>query len=317
MRTEVDLHRQFTDDGASNTIRAESLATETQTVRLLARAGKVIAPATVVAALGYHFGREYAHARSSYFGLDVSLLGFSPQDYVLRSVDAVFVPVLTAATAAMLLIAVHVLLVWWHSPRLLKTAGLVLSTLGTASLAVGLYALAWDVPVLDEWATFRDLMPALGTVLLLWGVSLLSRWLETKVPPRPQSAAIPAWFSSVGLGLALVVILASLFAGTTQWARTAGDARSKSLTERIRMMPRAAVYSDRLLNLAHDGISPVEVVGEKGSAYRFLYTGLRFYIRSGGKLFFLPEEWSLDSGRIIVLEDNDSIRLEFARGEEQ
>lgn len=318
MKTERSLREQLSQTNLS-TSPTQAVATEAQTIRLLTRAGKVIAPVTVLGSLGYHFGREYAHARSSYFGVDVSLLGFSTQDYVLRSLDAVFVPVIAVATAGLIVVIVHSLIVWrstTHSVGLLKTTGLTLTGLGAASVAVGLAGLAWAIPYLEKHGTFRDLLPAFGMVLLVWGVSLLSRWLSAKDPPRQVYGVIPSWCSSVILGLALTVMLVSLFAATTQWARIAGKERSESLGRRIHTLPQAAIYSQRLLSLGGGGIS-VKPMEDEGSAYRFRYTGLRFYIKSGGKLFLLPDEWSQNSpsGRMIVLEDKDSIRLELARGD--
>ena len=54
--------------------------------------GLVIAPTTIITALAFYFGWTLTNARASYFGIDASALGFSTQDYLLRSADALFVP---------------------------------------------------------------------------------------------------------------------------------------------------------------------------------------------------------------------------------
>ena len=48
---------------------------------------------TLITALAYYFGYRREQAFADFFGIDPSALGFTTNDYVLRSVDALFVPV--------------------------------------------------------------------------------------------------------------------------------------------------------------------------------------------------------------------------------
>ena len=64
-------------------------------------AGLVVAPTTLVTALAFYFGWVLTNSRASYFGIDASALGFSTQDYLLRSADALFVPLGTALVLAL------------------------------------------------------------------------------------------------------------------------------------------------------------------------------------------------------------------------
>src|SRR5919106_2211839 len=59
-----------------------------------------VAPTTLVGALVFYFGWTRTRAWWLYFGVDPSVLGFSNQDYVLRSVNALFPALLVAASAA-------------------------------------------------------------------------------------------------------------------------------------------------------------------------------------------------------------------------
>lgn len=54
--------------------------------------GRVVAPSTLLVALAFYFGWVLTNSRASYFGIAASALGFSTQDYLLRGVDALFVP---------------------------------------------------------------------------------------------------------------------------------------------------------------------------------------------------------------------------------
>src|SRR5215472_13847652 len=70
--------------------------------------GAVVAPTTLLAALLYYFGWSHAYWFCNYFGVNSTVLGFTTTDYLMRSVDALFVPMTVAASAALLA-------VWGHS----------------------------------------------------------------------------------------------------------------------------------------------------------------------------------------------------------
>ena len=50
-----------------------------------------------------------------------------------------------------------------------------------------------------------------------------------------------------------------------------------------------------------------------GSKSLYRTTGLRLLGESGGRLFLLNDGWSRRSGSIVVLEDDKSVRWQFAR----
>src|SRR5690349_11423321 len=56
--------------------------------------GLFVAPTTVITALCYYFGFLYTRKYFAYFGIDANAIGFSTSDYVIRSVTALYVPVL-------------------------------------------------------------------------------------------------------------------------------------------------------------------------------------------------------------------------------
>jgi len=77
---------------------------------LLETATLVLAPTTVITALLFYFGWARTNALFGRLGIDQSALGFTVQDYLLRSVNSTFRPlsvVLLAATAGL---SVHIAL---------------------------------------------------------------------------------------------------------------------------------------------------------------------------------------------------------------
>jgi hypothetical protein len=70
----------------------------------------VLAPTTVITALLFYFGWARTNALFGRLGIDQCALGFTVQDYLLRSVNSTFRPlsvVLLAATAGL---SVHIAL---------------------------------------------------------------------------------------------------------------------------------------------------------------------------------------------------------------
>ncbi|MCA1692321.1 MAG: hypothetical protein LC733_09030 [Actinobacteria bacterium] len=61
----------------------------------------IAAPATLTMGVLFFFGWNRAEAGARYFGLDQSLLDFSTQDYLLRSVDAMFLPIVAVLVTAL------------------------------------------------------------------------------------------------------------------------------------------------------------------------------------------------------------------------
>jgi hypothetical protein len=105
-------------------------------------------------------------------------------------------------------------------------------------------------------------------------------------------------------------VVISLFWAASEYARALGRGRSALLEATLPYRPGVTVFSTQPLHLEGAGVDATPV---EGSQYR--YDGLRLFIRSGGKYFLLPEQWSAASGRAIVLPDNDRMRVEFTVGD--
>jgi hypothetical protein len=61
---------------------------------LLSVLASVGLPVTLISALMLYFGWARTDQQARYMGLDVSLFGFTAQDYILRSISTLFVPLL-------------------------------------------------------------------------------------------------------------------------------------------------------------------------------------------------------------------------------
>jgi hypothetical protein len=72
--------------------------------------GAIAAPTSLVTALLYYFGYYHAYWFFAYFRVNSTVLGFGTADYLMRSLDALWVPMTVTATAGLLAFWGHELL---------------------------------------------------------------------------------------------------------------------------------------------------------------------------------------------------------------
>lgn len=104
--------------------------------------GVVTAPAAGLAALGLYFGWKRTQVYAAYFGVDNSVLGFSMQEYVLRSAGSVFAIVFATVAAGLALLALHEVLTRQAGPAMSQVASPAFAAVGLLLLLVRL-----DAPV--------------------------------------------------------------------------------------------------------------------------------------------------------------------------
>jgi len=141
-------------------------------------AGLVVAPTTLVTALAFYFGWVLTNSRASYFGIDASALGFSTQDYLLRSADALFVPLGTA-----LVLALGVVWLQAYAGRQLADRGRrarlrlvarVAVAAGGVLFALGAFAVFRPLSFSPHYL-FASASPGIGIALVGLGLHLLGR----------------------------------------------------------------------------------------------------------------------------------------------
>lgn len=273
--------------------------------------GSVVAPTTVLTALLFYFGWAHAYWFFHHFGIDISLLGLTTQDYVMRSVDALFVPltVLLCAGAALLWASRRVtawLLAGPDSERRLRRAGLAAATAGVILVGVGMAAIFVKALQRTTYHLAFPLSLATGTLLLLSASRLYRRSGVAAV----TAAGVRSTPLIEATGAFLLVAL-SLFWTATNYAADVGGTRAREYERTFRNEPEAIVFSKDRLNLQAPGVQEASCPTPEGG-YRFRYEGLRLMLRSADRYFFLPESWSRSDGVAIVLPDADSVRVEFA-----
>ena len=276
--------------------------------------GFVAAPTTLITALGFYFGWALTNSRASYFGIDASALGFSTQDYLLRSADALFVPLGAALVLTLAMVSLNALatrrLADAGSRARLRHAARVAVLTGSALFALGIIAVFRPLSFSPHYL-FPSSSPGIGIALLAYGVHLLGRIRAAEEPVAPS--AVDARSRAMAMTLVALLIVLSAFWTASTYADALGRGRAERLAASLTARPQVTVFTPKRLVVEADGVVERRLSGGD-VAYRYRYSGLRLLIRSGGKYFLLPDNWSRAGGTVIVLADRPDYRFEFGSG---
>ena len=289
------------EGGAEEPAAADSNAADPRASLHSAREliGLAAGSATFLTALAFYFGWTLTNARASYFGIDPSALGFTTTDYLLRSADAMFVPVGTIIFTVLSGVAIHSV-VRTHvrnrvSQATLARAAVACAVMGLVLLGLGITAVFRPLPFPTHYL-FAPLSPALGAALLAYAAYLVYGPL-----------------SPVPIVLIGALVILSAFWAASEYADALGRGRAERLAESLDRRPSVVVYTRERLQLDLPGVTET-TLGRRNSAYRFRYEGLRLLVVGGDKYFMLTEDWSPEQGVAIVLPDSGDMRGECRSG---
>jgi hypothetical protein len=139
--------------------------------------GAVVAPTSFVTGLMYYFGLNQAWWFYAYFGVDATLLGLGTTDYLVISVDALFVPMVVTAAAGLAAFWSHDLLrarlATGTRPRALRLLVPALGGSGALLTLGGLWTVLDNTFFLNRALAVAPLSLAIGVVLLAYTSQLL------------------------------------------------------------------------------------------------------------------------------------------------
>lgn len=273
------------------------------------KALSVIAPVTLVTALAYYFGWTATHASADYLGLDESVLGFTTQDYILRSITAIFWPLcLLLAFAAVALRGHSVVSRWRLDDAGRHRIGVLATVLAAAGVITGIYGvLALTNGWLVEGFSIAPLCITAGVALIGYAIVLRNR-LTGSGPSDPGSGS-----PTLPVVLVSMLVAVGLFWEVASWATAVGVGGTQQLIADLAYRPSVTLYSGKDLALTGPGVR-VDRVGSKDAAYHFRYTGLRLLFRANDRYFLLTYPWTRSEGSLMVIDDSSDIRLQFTPG---
>lgn len=272
---------------------------EDQLARLSGFVRSVVAPTTALTALLFYFGWAHAFWFLDHFGVRSTVLGLTTRDYVMRSVDGLFVPVTV--------LAVVVLLVVWGR-AVVPGAGRATSELldrpvvrrvllgaGVAAVLVGLSALVVPTPLTR--------VLAVAPLSLVGGVLLLT-WLLHRQGARPAGRRSGAEWAA-----AAALVFVGLFWFATDYAASVGGTRARQLVAELPDEPGVVVHSQTRLALTGPGVT--ELACSPGAAHAYRYEGLRLVVYSADQFVLVPVGWTRSDGAAVLLPRSDTTLLEF------
>jgi hypothetical protein len=272
----------------------------------LEMAALLLAPAGVVTGMLYFFGYAREQAFFAYFGVDLSSVGYTTSDYLVRSAGPVFVLVGWLLLATLIAVILHHLV----SYAMLRTSArrrlMVLSALGAlavAFLAFGVSGLLRPSdPLIDPVAAPVAL--AMGTLLVDY-LAQAPR-LGGRAPPPIADALTSTRPLRRGLSVALILLAAFWCLDIVAVQHGKGAARAFEMSLLVR--PKAIVYSHDRLQVTGLGVTTTRLDASQ-AAYAFRYDGLRVVSHTGRWWYLVPVGWLRGNGQPIILLPDTSTTL--------
>ncbi|MEO6531516.1 MAG: hypothetical protein ABI563_09830 [Specibacter sp.] len=278
--------------------------------KFLAVVSSIGPPVTVATALLVYFGWARSDAQARAMGLDVSLFGYTVQDYSLRSIKSMFFPLVCILLLGLLWLVADS---WLRGQLPSGRRSVLVARMSTAAMVSGmvLAATCWVLAVVRPGGVFL-VVPFLmaGGVLLAWWGARLRRLANVRTRPRAtgrtalQHRALEATFT-------FTLVTALLFWGTSDFAQVVGRGQAGAIEAQLPNLPRADVYSHAELSIGAPGVTQLVLGTAEAPLYK--YTGMHLLVASGGRFFLLPDTWTLARGTVVVLPDNDAVRVEFGK----
>ncbi len=270
-----------------------------------------VAPVTVLTALFLYFGYVWTDSFYEYFGVDAATLQFSPQDYMLRSVAALYVPVGAILLISLVFVWVQPSVIafvlrnrharWWLIAwRGLVTVGLLLVLAGV------LFVVAPGTTAPDSM--LAPLSLAVGVLLLAYCRSL--NRMRTRTRARRAGSRERA-----ATTLVLAVVTLCLFWSANSFAQQYGRGMAVTLSQQIRLRPAVVLDTTEELFLQLPGVTESALPAVSADQqFHFRYRGLRLLAQADDRMFFVSTGWSPGSGRTLMLTSGPGVRLQFAAG---
>jgi hypothetical protein len=279
--------------------------------RLAKILGNVVAPTTALTGLLFYFGWSHAFWFFDYFGVNSTLLGLSTRDYLMRSLDGLFVPVTVLAAIALLVLWARVFGQTSLRPalraRVERIQAWLVPVVGLALVLNALSRLFWR-SWLNTALAVAPLSLTAGVLLLVWAVHRRRNQSLTRggiVTRRP-------WVSVLEWASVFLLVGLSLFWAANDYSAAVGGARARELVASLSTQPSVILYSERSLSMNVPGVRETRCADQQ-AAYRFRYDGLKLVLQSDNQYVLLPAAWTPERGVAIVMPRYNTLRLEFVR----
>lgn len=265
-------------------------------------------PLTMITALLLYFGWARSDAQSQWMGIEVSLFRFSTQDYVLRSISTLYLPILATAVIGIAWLAAHrAVTEKIERDGMTDTIRVICRVTMLGGLAVAILGVV--MPALTRhWepgSVVWPLMIAIGTALAVYGRHV-SRQGRERARPRNAIARPHDVLEAVLVG---IVIAAALFWAVQGYADIVGRGYAQRYEDSVSSLPRATAVSKPVGYRLSRGTYRADRRRPQNAVPHHRLTAAG---RIRGRLFLMTEGWTIRDGSIIVLDENDSVHWQFS-----
>ncbi|WP_132188478.1 MULTISPECIES: hypothetical protein [Kribbella] len=257
-----------------------------------------------------YFGWARSDVQAQELGLEESVLGMSTRDYVLRSIDTLFVPLLIVGCMGIGWLLAHERISaaidhgrhldgWRKGFRLLRFAWLAVPAAGCVA---GLVWPAWIELIVPLCLTVGILATAYASVMLR---------RITRLYDAGDEGQLPSWHWALMKLLIGSLVALSLFWELSEFAGVVGRGLAHQIVADLNERTGVVVYSKQDIQIGGPGVNKYRI-SEPTSACGFRYDGLRLLQRTGNKYYLLPVGWRTVADGVIALPDDGSVRFEFS-----
>ena len=300
------------NEGSGQAARPD-LASALQQIERLAT---LLSPIALATALLYYFGWVRSVVQARALGYDAALSTFSTEDYLLKSVNILFIPLIGLLIVAAALVALDraVVRAARRRPRL-RAVLLRMATLFSV-LWIGLPPVVLLVTVARRTIGVSAALPLALTVSMLgilYGDSLRRRLAaDTEPAPGPDRTKPPIGLGRPARIVVLALLVLAVFWDVERLARVLGMGYASELVAHPGQLTSVTVFSSKSLTVADQCVSETPL--NPGGMYGFRYDGLRLIDVSDQKIYLI----SICAGRsrVVTLEEGENLRMEFLPGAE-
>lgn len=266
----------------------------------------IIAPATLLTGIAFYFGWQRVRSFDEYFGLNPGAVGYSTRDYVLNSLDALFLPVVVVLIALIAFALGHAYLT--DAQRTGRKSRATLHRLSEAALVFGGLLLilgglaAFTVFPFHTPYLIATLFPAAGVLLIAHAVDQRERLRGD--PPLSTPARV----------FVVLFVAVCLFWAAGLYAETVGRNQAATLARNLDELPAVTLSSRSDLGL---DISGKQKVVDHVAGSTHTYSGLRLLAVNNGTMWLLPQGWKPATGRLFAVPEGDATGLAFTPAAKQ
>jgi hypothetical protein len=258
----------------------------------------------VLTAILYYIGWVRSQATFAYFGIDPGLVGYSTADYILRSLNSAFPPLIVGALVVMGGVFLHdrgIRPLVDRAGRPAFVIALLCRVLGIGLAAVVLARILIPILVTAPSGLMLPLTLLLSVFMLAYADQLGCRRTPHAGATTPFSLKV-RMMAIVGLGLV------GAFWALALYAQSVGELRARQIESELSDAPGVVVYSKSPLLINGLGVQGRNV-GVDGDQYRHVYTGLRLVGYGNNKYVLIAVGWHKGESAYL-LPDNESVRID-------